>query len=245
MRRRLGLFVQFTIRIDQAYASAVDARIGELWRSVEVGDARGDGADEGGSGTSDEGSGGSGGDDYPLFASLLSEALGSQVNISRATAPVEVSRVVTLNQTVTRLAIVDCGAGFWGANGKCIPCAKGTYKPVGSDATECLACAAGTYQPATQAVRCPPCLEGHYCAEGAASALPCPGGTRVNKSIDVMTKEEDCIVCPVGYSCPVGSKEAMNCRAGTYGNDKGLARCISCAAGRFADASGATACKAM
>ena len=242
-RRRLGVLVHFTIRIDQAYASDVDARIGELWSTIEADDARGDGADEGGSGTSDEGSGGSGGDDYPLFASLLSEALGSQVNISRATAPVEVSRIVTLNQTVTRLAIVDCGAGFWGANGKCIPCSKGTFKPAGSDATECLPCAAGTYQPDIQAVECLPCLAGHYCAEGSAAALPCPGGTRVNKSIEVMTREEDCIVCPVGYSCSVGSEEAVLCSAGTYGDVERLERCFSCEAGKFADVEGATACK--
>ena len=122
-------------------------------------------------------------------------------------------------------------------------CAKGTYDP-GALNTECLPCTAGSYQPATSATACLACEPAYYCTEGAAAALPCPGGTRANLSLAVMTSEDDCLSCPVGTYCLVGSKEATPCASGTYGDAVGMQMCTSCDAGTFQDGKGETTCKA-
>ena len=75
------------------------------------------------------------------------------------------------------------------------------------------------------------------------SALPCPGGTRMNKSLPVMIREEDCIVCGIGTACPVGSKEATPCALGTYSAFERQDACASCEPGTFADTEGATVCR--
>ena len=230
-RRRLDVRVVFTVSIDPTLVNSTEmAALAALWSGgvEEVSSGAADGVFED--------------DAYLPLAALLSEALGAEVNVSRAMTPVMASRIMTLNQTITRLVLTDCGPGYWGANGKCIACSKGTYKPDGS-LSECLNCPPDSYQPSTSAIDCLQCTPGYYCAEGAVLALPCPGGTRMNKSLAVMTREEDCIVCPIGTACPVGSEKAIPCGAGTYSDIERQASCRSCAPGSFADAEGATACK--
>ena len=225
-RRRLDVRVVFTVSIDPTLVSSAEmAALAARWSR---------GGEEMGSGAADGA--------FEPLAALLSEALGAEVNVSKAIAPVSASRIITLNRTITRLVLTDCGPGYWGANGKCIACSKGTYKPDGS-VSECLSCPPGSYQPSTSAIDCLQCTPGYYCAESAVLALPCPGGTRMNKSLPVMTREEDCIVCPIGTACPVGSEKAIPCGAGTYSDIERQASCRSCAPGSFADAEGATACK--
>ena len=225
VRRRLDMRVVFAVSIDPTLVSSAElAALEELWSSGEA-------------------DGGSEDNAYQPLAARLSEALGAQVNVSKAIpAPVTSNRIVIRNQTIERLVLTDCGPGYWGANGKCIACSKGTYKPDGS-VSECLSCPPGSYQNATGAIACLQCEPGHYCAEGAVLSLPCPGGMRMNKSLPVMSREEDCIVCPIGTSCPVGSEEAVPCGAGTYSDVERQASCTSCAPGTYTDAEGATACK--
>ena len=86
------------------------------------------------------------------------------------------------------------------------------------------------------------CTDGYYCAEGAAAALPCPGGTTKKLGVVMMAKK-DCDVCGEGTFCPVGSGAATNCSAGTFNDQPGQGSCLKCVAGDFQDAEGATGCK--
>ena len=61
----------------------------------------------------------------------------------------------------------------------------------------------------------PPFALADYCAEGSAAPLPCPGGTTMDASLEVMTSAEQCLTCPVGTFCPVGSATASLCAPGT------------------------------
>ncbi|MEC7000996.1 MAG: hypothetical protein VXX04_04070, partial [Actinomycetota bacterium] len=67
--------------------------------------------------------------------------------------------------------------GFFSPTGSTeqAPCAAGTYAPT-SRSGACIKCVAGEYQDVEGATACKPCTDGYYCAEGAAAALPCPGG---------------------------------------------------------------------
>ena len=89
---------------------------------------------------------------------------------------------------------------------------------------------------------CKPCTAGYYCAEGAAAALPCPGGTHKNASLDVMTSVDQCVTCPAGTFCPVGSEEPTPCAAGSVSNLTNAEACEACSAGTFQGGKGATAC---
>ena len=86
------------------------------------------------------------------------------------------------------------------------------------------------------------CTDGYYCDEGAAAALPCPGGTTKRLNV-TMTRKEDCDVCGEGTFCPVGSRTSTNCSAGTFNDKEKQEACIKCTAGTFQDVEGATACK--
>ena len=126
----------------------------------------------------------------------------------------------------------------------CVPCAKGSYNPLDqTEAEECELCDAGSYQDETGTTVCKPCTPGYYCAEGAAAALPCPGGTHKNVSLAVMTSVDQCIICPVGTYCPVGSAEAAPCAPGTNSSLEGAKTCGKCPAGTYQDIEGQEACK--
>ena len=94
-------------------------------------------------------------------------------------------------------------------------CAAGTVQPDVAQGS-CEPCAAGSFQPLPGSTDCEPCTAGFFCAEGAAAALPCPGGTHKNSSLDVMMSEAQCVTCPEGTYCPVGSDVAKPCAPGTF-----------------------------
>ena len=115
-------------------------------------------------------------------------------------------------------------------------CSAGKYSE--HDGQEaCTKCAAGTFQDAEGATACLGCVEGYYCAEGAAAALPCPGGTTKRLGV-VMSSKEDCATCGKATSCPVGSDASTNCSAGTYNAREGQSKCLKCGAGTFQDLEG-------
>ena len=84
--------------------------------------------------------------------SQLSAALG--INVISASAPVVTTQTHIQNVTVSTMTVKDCPSGFWGANGECVACAKGTYRSGGGNATGCLECPAGTYQPSDGGSEC-------------------------------------------------------------------------------------------
>ena len=83
-----------------------------------------------------------------------------------------------------------------------------------------------------------------YCAEGSAAPLPCPGGTTMDASLDVMTSANDCLECGVGTFCPVGSANATLCAPGTVNPLVRQESCVPCTGGSYQDAEGQTACTA-
>ena len=84
--------------------------------------------------------------------SQLSAALG--INVISASVPVVTTQTRIQNITVSTMTVIDCPPGFWGANGECIACAKGTYRSGQGNAAGCLECSAGTYQPSDGGSEC-------------------------------------------------------------------------------------------
>ena len=140
----------------------------------------------------------------------------------------------------------------------CLECGVGTFCPVGSaNATlcapgtvnplvkqeSCVRCAPGTYQDLEGNTTCKDCSDGHYCAEGSAAPLPCPGGTRKDLSLTVMSSVNQCITCDAGHACSVGSAEQVQCLPGSFGAEAGRATCELCAAGKYTPDAGNTACR--
>ena len=140
----------------------------------------------------------------------------------------------------------------------CIPCGEGTFCPVGAaEATACAPgtyndeaqqptckrCAAGTYQESEGQTACQACEAGYYCKEGAAAALPCPGGTAKPSGFPgSMTSKSQCVVCPAGTACSVGTNEPAPCLPGSYGDTAGKEKCDLCAAGKFTGTTRQTQC---
>ena len=108
----------------------------------------------------------------------------------------------------------------------CLACAAGAFCPVGSinetpcapgthnaepEQSTCVNCVPGTYQDLAGNTTCKLCESGHYCAEGSAAPLPCPGGRRMDPSLPFMTSADDCVVCAAGVFCPVGSIDETPC----------------------------------
>ena len=120
-------------------------------------------------------------------------------------------------------------------------CSAGSYTSNATAHDKCTRCAAGTFQNGEGATACDLCTPGYFCAEGAAAALPCPGGTTKRTGI-VMKSKADCTRCGVGTYCPVGSGTATNCSAGTYNDQEKQEVCRKCVAGTFQDAESGTAC---
>merc|ERR1740124_1378276 len=89
--------------------------------------------------------------------SALQLSLELGIDVISAPAPVITSQRISQNVTISTLVVVDCPPGFWGVNGECIQCARGTYKPGGTNWTSCQLCAGGTQQDAAGATSCKPC----------------------------------------------------------------------------------------
>ena len=87
--------------------------------------------------------------------SVLSAELG--VDVLDAPTPVVATKLILRNATVSTVVVVECPPGFWGANGECIPCAKGTYRPSGANWVGCEECVSGTYQPFLGGTECTVC----------------------------------------------------------------------------------------
>ena len=128
----------------------------------------------------------------------------------------------------------------------CIDCLPGTVAPSVGQET-CDKCAAGTYQPEVGTTACLPCEPGHYCAEGAAAALPCPSGRHQNATLRQlnisMTSADDCLECPPGAFCTTGAAEPDSCAPGSYAPDAGMASCQRCEAGTYQSKQSSTACE--
>ena len=139
---------------------------------------------------------------------------------------------------------VICPIGTFCSVGSETPtgCAPGTYNNQ-LNASTCASCAPGTFQAAAGSTACETCTAGYYCTEGSAAPLPCPGGTRKDASLSVMTSIEQCITCPAGTSCSVGSAAALPCLPGTIANLSAMETCDLCSNGKFQRAYGQTACE--
>ena len=87
-------------------------------------------------------------------------------------------------------------------------CAQGTIAPVGGLGA-CSRCDGGSYQDADGATACKLCEPGYYCPQGAAAALPCPGGTASN--VSGLHSEIGCLPVPFGSWAPTGSAEPIAC----------------------------------
>ena len=122
-------------------------------------------------------------------------------------------------------------------------CAPGTYNAEPKQ-DSCTKCEAGKFQDEDGSTECKDCTAGYYCGEGAAAALPCPGGT--SKPTDLqgaMISKDQCLTCPAGTSCSVGSALPSPCLPGSYGKESGQATCELCDAGKYTPDLGRTACK--
>ena len=87
--------------------------------------------------------------------SALSAELG--VDVLNAPDPIVATKLAIRNATVSAVVVVECPPGHWGANGECVPCAKGTYRSGGSNWTGCEECVPGTYQPFLGGTECMVC----------------------------------------------------------------------------------------
>ena len=142
--------------------------------------------------------------------STLSTELG--MDVTDAPSPVVAKKVIVQNATVSTLVLVECGAGYWGANGQCIPCAKGTYRSGETNSSECLECAAGTYMPflggseciscgagnySANTLSCEPCQVGEYCVAGTQVGIRCP--LAHSTTFGRGARDKDDCVCQAGY----------------------------------------------
>ena len=141
----------------------------------------------------------------------------------------------------------DCPKGSACSTGSTahVQCAPGTIAP-DIKAQTCTKCPAGLFQDVAGNTACKQCLAGHYCAEGAAAALPCPGGRHANQTIiaeiGYLRGLDECIICPPGTSCSVGSGTPSPCLPGSYSAEEAAAVCNLCPEGKFTSTSGNTAC---
>ena len=141
--------------------------------------------------------------------SALSAELG--LDVTDAPNPVVTTEVTVQYTTVSTLVVTECPAGSWGANGECVPCSKGTYRPGDSNGTGCLECPAGTYQPFLGGSECSICGAGNYSANSLSCEL-CQKGT---------------------YSPGDAAVECLECLSGEYQPETGTISCETCGAGNY------------
>ncbi|KAL3921489.1 MAG: hypothetical protein SGPRY_004887 [Prymnesium sp.] len=191
----------------------------------------------------------------------LTDEVGYEVE---SVAPVVIE---TLEDNSTRIIqrrkIVTCPLGFWGADGRCVPCFPGFYGDV-SSISECTPCPSGSYQPALNATECRDCEPGYWCPGATANAEACPAGTYSNGSR--LVSSDQCRQCPAGAgvlsapewaslephpdpkrhrsapSCSSASLSPTPCDPGSYAISAGSSQCTVCEAGRHAASSGAVSC---
>uniref|UniRef100_A0A8C6HGG4 Signal peptide, CUB and EGF-like domain-containing protein 1 n=1 Tax=Mus spicilegus TaxID=10103 RepID=A0A8C6HGG4_MUSSI len=105
-----------------------------------------------------------------------------------------------------------CGIGQILQDGKCVPCAPGTY--FSGDPGQCVPCVSGTYQDMEGQLGCTPCpsSEGLGLA-GARNVSECGGQ------------------CSPGYFSADGFKPCQACPVGTYQPEPGRTGCFPCGGG--------------
>ena len=132
--------------------------------------------------------------------------------------------------------------GYYASTGSTqqTPCAAGTAQ-ASSGMGSCSKCAAGTFQDEEGKLTCKPCTAGSYCAEGAAAALPCEGGSY--SSSTSLTRTEECTLTDQGHYASTGSTQQTLCSPGTFAPNVSMGACVKCAAGTFQDEEGKLTCK--
>ncbi|XP_051016070.1 signal peptide, CUB and EGF-like domain-containing protein 1 isoform X3 [Acomys russatus] len=105
-----------------------------------------------------------------------------------------------------------CGIGQILQDGKCVPCASGTY--FSGEPGQCVPCVSGTYQDMEGQLSCTPCpsSEGLGLA-GARNVSECGGQ------------------CSPGYFSADGFKPCQACPVGTYQPEPGRTSCFPCGGG--------------
>lgn len=131
--------------------------------------------------------------------------------------------------------------GFYAVTGSVTqtPCSPGFAAPsrkMGS----CTKCAAGTFQDGDGETVCKPCTPGSFCREGAGAALPCKEGT-YSSGTDLRSADE-CTPSDPGFYAVTGSMEQTPCSPGSVAPQGSMRSCIKCAAGKFQEVEGMTAC---
>ncbi|EDM15619.1 signal peptide, CUB domain, EGF-like 1 [Rattus norvegicus] len=107
-----------------------------------------------------------------------------------------------------------CGIGQILQDGKCVPCAPGTY--FSSEPGQCVPCVSGTYQDMEGQLSCTPCpsSEGLGLA-GARNVSECGGECQ----------------CSPGFFSEDGFKPCQACPVGTYQPEPGRTGCFPCGGG--------------
>ena len=78
----------------------------------------------------------------------------------------------------------------------------------------CTRCAAGTYQKEMGASGCDECTPGYYCPEGAATPIPCRGGTYGPSA--GLASPEQCVDVVFDEWAPTGASAPERCFTGFY-----------------------------
>ena len=93
------------------------------------------------------------------------------------------------------------------------PCLPGSIA-ASSETASCDLCPAGQFQSLYGKTACIDCIRGFYCAEGAATPVPCPGGTTSNAT-GVQAKTS-CSPVGLGFWAPLGSPLPESCPASGF-----------------------------
>ena len=92
-------------------------------------------------------------------------------------------------------------------------CNPGTFAARNGSGT-CTMCAAGRFQTESGSTACDECSAGSFCPEGAAAALPCPGGTF--SSTLGLPSADFCQSVGPGFWAPTGSAQPEPCPASGF-----------------------------
>ena len=98
-----------------------------------------------------------------------SPALAGRIELSGAAGP-----VTATNATKEVQVEAACEPGYRCLGGELIPCPPGTF---GVGEGKCAPCAAGTFQGEEATTTCDVCAAGTFCPPGSASPKSCPIGT--------------------------------------------------------------------
>ncbi|EGW03323.1 Signal peptide, CUB and EGF-like domain-containing protein 1 [Cricetulus griseus] len=121
-----------------------------------------------------------------------------------------------------------CGIGQILQDGKCVPCAPGTY--FNGEPGQCMPCVSGTYQDMEGQLSCTPCpsSEGLGLA-GARNVSECGGELHCSPGHHYNTTTHRCIRCPVGtYQPEFGQNHCITCPGNTSTDFDGSTNVTHC-----------------